>query len=454
MKRDIEAPLIQWQSNPRRRPLIVRGARQVGKTYTLSLFGREHFERVHLVNFEKTPEVRSFFEPNLDPRRIVKDLSLHYDTEILPGKSLLFFDEIQQCPKAIMALRYFYEEMPELNVIAAGSLLEFALRREDFRMPVGRVEYLWMKPLSFGEFLDAAGHGPLRREIRNLELKRNLSPALHEKLLSLVKEYGWVGGMPAVVEEFVKGGVPGRVKEIQDALANTFRDDFGKYASLARHKYLEKVFLNAPKMVGKRFKYSRIDRHEQIRDIKHAFELLLDAGLFYKIRHTPASGLPLEAGANEKKFKVVFLDIGLATSRFGLPYETYWREDLTLLHEGLLSEQWVGQELLAVQSPKEEGQLYFWSREERNSSAEVDYLFVSGAEICPLEVKSASPGHLKSLRLFMKEHKSKIGIRISSLPLDFKDGLLSIPFYAVERLPALVESCLETTTTRKPTHPL
>ena len=442
MKRDVEASLIQWKSDPRRRPLIVRGARQVGKTYTLSLFGREHFERVHLVNFEKTPEVRAFFEPDLDPKRIVKDLSLHYDTEILPGKSLLFFDEIQQCPKAIMALRYFYEEMPELHVIAAGSLLEFALRREDFRMPVGRVEYLWMKPVSFGEFLDATGHGLLRREIQNLELKQNLSPALHQKLTFLVKEYGWVGGMPAVVEEFVNGGSPLRVKEIQDALVNTFRDDFGKYASLARHQYLEKVFLSAPKMVGKRFKYSRIDVNEQTRDIKQAFELLLDAGLFYKIRHTPASGLPLEAGASEKKFKIIFLDIGLVTRRFGLPYETYRSEDLTLLHEGLFSEQWAGQELLAMQSPKEEGQLYFWTREERNSAAEVDYLFVSGTEICPLEVKSSSPGRLKSLRLFMKEHKSKIGIRVSSLPLDFKDGLLSVPFYAIERLPALAGSCL------------
>lgn len=443
MKRDIESLLIQWKENPRRRPLIVRGARQVGKTYTLSLFGRENFERLHLINFEKIPEVRAFFEPDLDPKRIIKDLSLHYDTQIVPGKSLLFFDEVQQCPKAIMALRYFYEEMPELHVIAAGSLLEFALRREDFRMPVGRVEYLWMKPLSFGEFLDATGRGRLRGEIRSLEFKRGLSPVLHNKLLSLVKEYGWVGGMPAALEEFVKGGAPARVKEIQDALLNAFRDDFGKYASLARHKYLEKVFSAAPKMVGKRFKYASIDSHEQTRDIKHAFELLQDAGLFYKVRHTPASGLPLEAGASEKKFKIVFLDIALVVKRFGLPYETYLREDLTLLHEGLFSEQWVGQELLAAQSSKEDRQLYFWTREEKNSSAEVDYLFVSGAEIFPLEVKSASPGRLKSMRLFMKGHGSKLGIRVSGLPLDFRDGILSVPFYAVEGLPTLVDSCLK-----------
>lgn len=444
MKRDAYRCFIEWKENHDRKPLIVRGARQVGKTYTISEFGREHFERCHQVNFERTPDARIFFEKDLDPKRIVKDLSLFYDTQFVPGKSLLFLDEIQQCPKAIMALRYFYEEMPELHVIAAGSLLEFALRREDFRMPVGRVEYLWMKPLSFGEFLEAAGHEGLRREIQKLEFKRPLNPAIHDKLLGLVKEYGWVGGMPAVAGEFVQGRAPARVKEMQDALLNTFRDDFGKYASPARHKYLDKVFSAAPKMAGKRFKYASVDSHEQTRDIKHAFELLRDAGLFYKVPHTPAFGLPLEAGANEKKFKIIFLDVGLVSRRFGLPYEVYLREDLMLLHEGQLAEQWVGQELLAAAQNTREGRpLYFWTREERSSTAEVDYLFLSGTEICPLEVKSSSAGHLKSMRLFMQEHKSKIGIRISSLPLDFKDGILSVPFYAVESLPALVDSCLK-----------
>ena len=442
MKREIEKDLSDWKNNPLRKPLLVRGARQVGKSYTVTQFCRENFERVVTVNFDKVPEIHQFFAKELSPSRILRDLSLYYNTEVIEGRTIFFFDEIQECPRAIMALRYFYEEMPKLHIIGAGSLLEFVTHSEGFQMPVGRIDYLWMKAMSFGEFLEATGGEKLRRHLQDLTPKNPLSEPLHQKLLEKVKEYAGVGGMPALVDAFSKEASPKQIQELQESLLRTFRDDFGKYASRAHHKYLDKVFLTAPKMAGGKFKYSHVDPTLQSRDIKNALELLMEAGLFYKIKHTPAKGFPLESGSSEKKFKVIFFDIGLMQRLSGLSHEVFFSEDLAHLYRGGVAEQMVGQELLAYGSRRAEGQLYFWTREERGSSAEVDYLFPLEERIFPIEVKSKSPGRLKSLRLFMKEHSIPLGIRVSSLPFSYQDGILSVPFYALERLTFLIKANL------------
>lgn len=440
MKREIEKDLTEWKNSPLRKPLLVRGARQVGKSYTLTQFCRENFKTVVIVNFDRVPEVHRFFAGDLSPATILRDLGLYYNTEMIEGRTILFFDEIQECPRAIMALRYFYEEMPRLHVVGAGSLLEFVTHSENFQMPVGRVDYLWMKAMSFGEFLQATGGEKLRRHLQDLVLENPLSEPLHHKLLEKIKEYAGIGGMPAIVEAFSKGASPKQIQELQESLLRTFRDDFGKYASRAQNKYLDKVFLTAPKMAGRKFKYSHVDPTLQSRDIKNAVELLMDAGLIYKVKHTPARGLPLEAGSSEKKFKVVFFDTGLMQRLSGLSHEIFFSEDLAALHRGSVAEQMVGQELLAYGSRKIDGQLYFWTREERGSSAEVDYLFPLGERIFPIEVKSQSPGRLKSLRLFMKERSIPLGIRVSFLPLSYQDGILSVPFYALEYLSSLIQS--------------
>lgn len=444
MRRKIESALKDWKEKENRKPLIVRGARQVGKSFTISAFGRENFEYFHTVNFERTPQVQSFFKTDLDPKRILKELGFFYQSEIIPGKSLLFFDEIQECPRAIMALRYFYEEMPDLHVIGAGSLIEFALRAEDFRMPVGRIDYLWMRPLSFGEFLDAKGEEKLHQAISELEIGHSLNGALHERALRSFREYACVGGMPEAVEVFIRKNSLTAMKDVQESLLKTFRDDFGKYASRSQHKYLDRVFWNAPKSIGQKLKFSRLDPEMKSRDLRQALDLLVQAGLFYLVKHTSARGLPLEAGASEQKFKVVFLDIGLMQRGLGLDSVVYFEtEDLTHVHQGAVAEQLVGQELLAYGDFKTEGRLYFWTREERNSSAEVDYLFPAGDRVLPVEVKSVSAGRLKSMRLFMKERSSQIGVRLSALPLSFHDQILSVPIFAVERLRPLIESCLQ-----------
>ena len=439
MKRDIEKDLLDWKDSALRKPLLVRGSRQIGKSYTITKFARENFDNFVVVNFDKTPEVHKFFSSDFNPSRIIQELSVYYDTDIVCGKSIVFFDEIQECPRAIMSLRYFYEEMPKLHVIGAGSLLEFILRASDFKMPVGRIDYLWMKPVSFGEFLDAMGHDKIRQEIQHLTVKDPPSEPIHQKILSIFKEYLYVGGMPAAAAAYADGMTLKQIKELQESLLRTFRDDFGKYASHAQYKYLDKVFLTAPKMAGKNFKYSQVDRSFQIRDIKNALDLLTEAGLFYKIKHAGGRGLPLEADTSEKKFKMIFFDIGLMQRLLGLDSEICLSEDVTTIHQGSVAEQVVGQELLAYAGRKVEEKLYFWMREERGSSAEVDYLLPVGAHIYPIEVKSGSAGRLKSLRLFMKERSSLIGVRISARPFSFYDGILSVPIYAVERLKSLIE---------------
>jgi hypothetical protein len=452
MKRDIEKDLLEWKISGLRKPLLVRGARQVGKTYTITKFARENFDQVVIINFDKTPEVHHFFAQDLTSSRILRDLGVYYNVDIVPGKSVLFFDEIQECPRAVAALRYFYEEIPELHVIGAGSLLEFVLRAEHFKMPVGRIDYLWLKPLSFGEFLEAAGHTKLRQWIQEMQVGNVFSEPLHEKLKEILKEYAGVGGMPAIVEAFTKGVSLKQIKELQESLLRTFRDDFGKYASRAHYKYLDKVFLTGPKMAGRKFKYSHVDEICQVRDIKNALELLIEAGLFYKVKHTSSRGLPLEAEASEKKFKVIFFDVGLMQHIAGLEREIHFSGDVTGVHQGSVAEQLAGQELLAYTDKKIEPRLYFWTREERGSSAEVDYLVTVNTSIYPVEVKSASPGRLKSLRLFMKERSTKIGVRLSTLPLSFQDQILSCPLYAIERLQPLIELCLEKNSQNFSTH--
>jgi len=285
MKRDVEEYLDTWKNEEHRYPLLVRGARQVGKSYSIVKFGKNEFDNMVEVNFEQKPEYKTCFD-TLEPRTIIESLSILSRSEIVPGKTLLFLDEIQECPKAIMALRYFYEQTPTLHVIGAGSLLEFAISQEDFRMPVGRIQYLYMKPLSFVEFLDAMGESRARDVIESSNWSSLPSPAIHQHLLSLVKKYAIVGGMPAVVSEYASTGNLEKCLQIQSVIIQTYRDGFGKYASKVKHKYLQKIFYAVPKMVGRKFKYSHVESDMQSRDLKEALELLEKAGVVYRIKQT------------------------------------------------------------------------------------------------------------------------------------------------------------------------
>jgi hypothetical protein len=398
MERNITKSLLAWKEKPNRKPLIVRGARQTGKSFSISAFGNNNFEgTTHILNFERRPDLHLLFERNYEISRIISELEILINKKITPGKDLLFFDEIQECPKAIVSLRYFYEELPELHIIAAGSLLEFALM--DIPFPVGRVQLLNMYPMSFCEFLKATGNAIAAELITNEP--KELSESVHRMLNDEMRKYFFVGGMPECVKTFAETNSLADVFEIQSDLINTFRQDFAKYAGKTDSSCLNSVLFNVPQKVGKQIKYSELADGFSNPTIKKAFDLLETARLFRKVRVASPSGIPLGASAKDKKFKPVMLDIGLMANLNGLNIsKEYMKNDLLSVFKGAMAEQFVGQEILAATN----SDLYYWAREASGSSAETDYLIEKQGKVVPVEVKSGKSGSLKSLHLLLKTY--------------------------------------------------
>lgn len=437
MHRTLINDLITWRNQSTRMPLLLRGARQVGKTHLIERFGSNEFDNHITLNLEHQPEYKECFQ-TLIPKEILTLIESLSRQSVTPGKTLLFIDEIQECPKAILALRYFKENMPELHVISAGSLLEFTLNDPKFNMPVGRIESLYLKPLSFKEFLYATDNHSLVEFIETLTLQSQCPEVLHLQLTKLLRQYMVLGGMPAVIDAYLKNEGLRRCQILQSAILNTYRNDFGKYAPLTDHKYLQKLFEKAPGLIGQHLKYVKVDPDMQSRDIKKALHYLCHAGLIYQVFSTTASGLPLNALANEKRFKIVFLDVGLVNYSTHLEAEILLEQNLLLINQGAMAEQFVGQELLAYGVPYEPGHLFFWTRDDKAGKAEVDYIINVGSEILPLEVKSGTTGRLKSLKLFLEEKKAPLGIRTSLMPLSFEKNILSVPLYMISEIERLV----------------
>ena len=433
MEREIEHELDEWKERPSRKPLLLRGARQVGKTYSVRQFAKRHFKNLVEINFELSPEYKKCFE-FLDPHKIINLIHSMSSEVISEGKTLLFLDEIQDCPRAIMALRYFKEMMPKLHVIGAGSLLEFALNSAEFRMPVGRVEFLYQKPLSFRSFLKVIGYKALQERLDQVTLADPLEPVLHDKLLGLVKEYLVVGGMPESIASYIEAKKLAECQRVQSAILATYRSDFGKYAKDVLHKYLQSVFDKVPYLATKHFKYVKVDREMRSRDIKQAVSLLCDAGFLHKVCLSSAGGLPLIALMDDSKFKLLMLDVGLMTQASHMSSDILFAQDVLRVNEGAISQQFVGQELLAYGEKSVEAKLFFWKKEKKSSSAEVDYLTTFGSKMIPIEVKSGGAGKLKSLQVFMSQHKCPLGIRISQKPLTLEGNVLSLPFYMISQL--------------------
>jgi uncharacterized protein len=430
MKRDLEKYLIEWKADSCRRPLLIRGARQVGKSYVVTNFGKAMFDNIVVVDFNFNPSFISCFY-SLDPLRINEQLSIATRQDIVPGRTLLFFDEIQECPQAVMALRYYHEMLPQMHCIGAGSLLEFAIVSQKIEIPVGRVQYVYLNPLSFGEFLDAMGESRLRRVLASPKQLSELTVTLHTHALSLVKTFMLTGGMPSVVVEYIRSKSIPKCQSVQAAILQTYRDDFGKYANLAKHKYLQKVFDAVPRMTGQKFKYSRVDDQAQSRDIKDALDLLERAGVIYRICRSAASHGPVSFLADDRYFKVLFLDVGLMQYACGLTQELASSGDLLDVYRGAVAEAFVGQELLACQDKFKKPELHYWAREEKNSSAEVDYIVQSGSEIIPVEVKSGTTGTLKSLHIFLSGSGISRGLKISQGSYMPGSPVTALPLYAV-----------------------
>lgn len=433
MRRFFKETLAQWKEHPMRCPLIVRGARQVGKTYIIQLFGKEEFKNVITLNLESDPHFQACFE-TLDPQTIIAQIELISREKIVPGETLLFLDEIQQSPRALQSLRYFKEKLPELHVVAAGSLLEFAIRDASFSFPVGRVQFAKLYPLSFEEYLEAYGDSALKKALTTYDCSHPPPSAIHHYLLDRLKEYSSIGGMPAAILTFLKTRSLLEVAYIKKGLLDAFEADFGKYAKHFQHRYLKKIFTQSPRLLGEHVKYSRIDPElpNPAREIKRAIELLALAGLIHPIRATSAGGLPLLAGLKETVFKLLFLDIGLVTQSMGVDIQ------YPGLMSGPLAEQLVGQELLASSDPFLERTLFFWTREK--GTAEIDYLLTEENTIYPIEVKAGKSGKLKSLQLFMEEKKAPFGIKIAQEPLSWTGDLLTLPLYLTGQISRLIRS--------------
>jgi uncharacterized protein len=439
MNRALQHELVQWKDALGRRPLLLRGARQVGKTHVVRQFAHESFTNCVELNFELQPELRSIFT-TLDPHAIVRTIALTQNVAITPGTTLLFLDEIQECPQAIMAMRYFYERLPELHVIGAGSLLDFTLRMDDFRVPVGRVQYLYLRPLSFVEFLTALDEHALVEALQAFSLDNSLAQAIHEKLLRLLRDYLLIGGMPAVVADYLRTPHQTTYQRVATALLQTYRDDFGKYASRVKHPFLQKVFETAPRLVGQRYQYVQVDRDARSRELKAALSLLVRAGVLSQIHATSGAGLPFAAQSKETLFKILFLDVGLMQRACGLDATIATATDFLAINTGAVAEQFVGQELLAYSSPYEDATLFYWFREKRGSQAEVDYLCSVDELVVPVEVKAGKTGRLRSLKQFMDSYECPLGVRVSQLPLSFEESVLSVPLYALGQLPRLVRT--------------
>ena len=438
MKRDIDEYLVRWKDSPEHLPILLRGARQVGKSYAVESFGKQYFQSFVVVNFEFQPELKSCFE-TLDPKKIIPLIELLTNSNIIPGKTLLFLDEIQECPNAIMALRYFKEKLPELHVISAGSLLEFVLNSNDFRMPVGRIQFYFLKPLSFKEYLSGLHHEKLRDFIESVSLKDGIPEAVHTQLLQLVKEYCVLGGMPAVLNTFMETNSMRQAQDRQSVILTTYKSDFGKYAAKVSVELMQKIFNKAPSLVTKQLKYVEISREIQAREIKNALSKLVHANILYQVQSTSASGLPLGATVNPKKFKLLFLDTGLVERTTRLEAETLLQNNLLLINQGAIAEQFVGQELLAYSDPLIEPEVYFWERDKKNASAEVDYVINNGGNVIPIEVKSGSAGRLKSIQMFLKEKNYPFGIKISSSPMELHKNILSLPLYLTSEVGRLTK---------------
>lgn len=426
MKRIITEKLVKWKNSKYRKPLIVRGARQVGKTHTIMEFGKANYKgNLHLIDLEKYPSFCKIFERDLDTKRILSEIEISIEKKIDTKKDLLFIDEIQNCKKALASLRYFYEEMPELHLIVAGSLIEFALG--DISFPVGRVQTITMHPMNLYEYLIAMDKKISADAI--ITSPKNISENQHEKLLTELKNYFFVGGMPEAVKIYRNTGKLLNAFEVQRDLVVTFREDFSKYAGRADKTSLNNVFLSTAQSVGNQIKYSNLAEGFTVPTIKNSFELLLNAKLINKVKAASPAGLPLGASASNKKFKAVYLDIGLMQQVCNLKADVeYTKNDLLAIYKGALAEQFVGQEFLS----SFDTDLFYWSRESKSSSAEVDYLISLDNEIYPIEVKSGSEGKLKSLHLLLEHYRNVKKSFVFSNRMfigDFEQRIIFLPLY-------------------------
>ena len=404
------ASLINWKNKKIRKPLMVLGVRQCGKTYLIKEFGKQEFEDMAYCNFDGNKGLQSIFDYDFDINRILEELgSIVLGKKIVPGKTLLVLDEIQDCPRAIQALKYFCENLPELHVIAAGSLLGIALRGEGTSFPVGKVERLEMFPMSFEEFVIADGGEKYINGINKIPFKREISELYTVPMQKYLQNYYIVGGMPEAVQKWIDTHDYAEVEQIQDQILRDYADDFGKHTSPETAIKIKLIWDAIPSQIAKdnnKFVFSHVKQGARAKDLEDALEWLVSAGLVYKLNLVSTPQLPLESMKDNTYFKVYMADVGLLRRKSNVNYRTILNGDASYIQfKGAFNENYVLSQLKCLKVPA-----YFWRTQ---ADAEVDFISDWEGVLFPIEVKSADNTKAKSLQLFCKRFSPKIAFRTS-----------------------------------------
>lgn len=418
-ERIIDRYLSEWATRPVHKPILLRGARQVGKSTAVRHLG-ESFKYYVEINLEKQSNYIDLFKKDLDVTRIVPQMAAMCGTPIVPNETLLFIDEIQESQEAIMALRYFKEDMPNLHVIAAGSLLEFVLD-EIPTFGVGRIHSMYMFPMTFDEFLRANGEQLLLEARGQANIDAPLPAPLHEKLIGLMRTFMLVGGMPESVVKWVQTHDFLQCQEVQDDIITGYEADFPKYKKKVDPQLLIATMKSAATQATKKFVYSRVPGEYKTAEVKKALDLLIKAGILIPVTHSSGNGLPLGDESDESIRKILLLDTGLMlrllnmtmgdTSAITAQILTATAADL--VNKGPMAEMLAGLELLHYLTPNLHHDLYYWVRQAKNSTAEIDYLLSRDMKVLPFEVKAGVQGGMKSLWDFMREKKLDQAVRCS-----------------------------------------
>lgn len=430
MQRDIYKKFDEWKSSPRRKPLVLNGARQVGKTYALKHFGKTNYKQMTYLNFEKDERLCQYFENTLDPKELIKILRIHTEIDIVPENSLIFLDEIQECPKALNSLKYFCEEANDYHVVAAGSLLGVKIAKEK-GFPVGKVNFLPMFPMTFFEFLSALGHEQTRKFLEGYHSFEPIPEPLHEKLIQLLKLYFFIGGMPEAVKEYSKNEKLNVIRDIQEEILSAYERDFAKHAPTHEIMKITTVWKQIHRQLAKenkKFVFAAIRKSARGRDYEEAIQWLSDAGLIHKSHLIETPKFPLSAYADNHAFKIFLADIGLLGAQCHLsPKILLEGNSLFSEFKGALTENYVAQEWKATHQKE----LYYWTSE---GAAEVDFLIEHEHHIYPLEVKSGMSLKKKSLLVYHQKYNPTKLLRTSLMNLKHDGALYNYPLYLLARV--------------------
>ena len=444
-RRNIQSFLLEWKDKKGRKPLVIRGARQVGKTSAVHQFGVAAFETYLYINLE-LDEHAALFARMHAIRELLQLIQLKFNKKITPGSTLIFIDEVQSSDIAMNQLRYFHEELPELHVVAAGSLLEVKMKSEGFSFPVGRVEYCYLHPATFDEFLAAQGETEALNYLSSVKQDTAIPEEIHAMMMKKFHSYLLVGGMPEAVARYAETRSFIDIDPVYESILTGLRDDAFKYATAAKIKYLQHIIEHASKYVGLQIKYEKFgESNFRSREMSEAFDVVEKAMLVSRVFASASKQMPLMSNL-KKSPKLLHLDAGLVNYQIGMRSEIAMMNDINAVYHGQIGEQIAGQTFLAMNTTQNQN-MHYWYREQKGAISELDYLTVINQKLVPVEVKSGKTGALRSLHIFMDESEGNFALRIYSgnmkteriaTPNQKKFTLFSVPFYMLFRIRELL----------------